>query len=228
MSLELIGIAVAPGLAIVIYIYFRDKYDREPFVPLFVSFVLGAFTIIPAASIESALIGESVPGSSSLWMCAVEAFLFVGLVEEWVKYVVLKRYSFKHPAFDEPFDGIVYAVMVSMGFATAENILYVLQHGFGTGIMRMFTAVPMHAAVAVMMGYYVGSQKFEPTNKLLGLKGLLVAAFFHGAYDFWLFQKWDSSLYLLAFVVLWWAIRLARKAMDRQVENSPFKPSGMS
>jgi RsiW-degrading membrane proteinase PrsW (M82 family) len=62
--------------------------------------------------------------------------------------------------FNEPFDGIVYAVIVSMGFATIENIIYVFQYGFATGILRLFTAVPAHAAFGILMGYFLGKAKF--------------------------------------------------------------------
>ncbi|HIA02800.1 MAG TPA: PrsW family intramembrane metalloprotease [Myxococcales bacterium] len=224
MSLALFAIAIAPGLAIATYFYFRDKYDREPFKPLFVSFLLGAFMVIPAALLEGILIGNAMEGNQSLLMSAVIAFVFVALVEEGLKYGVLKGYAFKHPAFNEPFDGIVYSVMVSMGFATLENVFYVYGHGWGVGFLRMFTAVPMHAAVGVLMGYYVGKAKFSSAAPQIALKGLALATLFHGAYDFWLFQKWNQSLALLAFVVLAISLRLAKKSVREQVEDSPFKP----
>ena len=91
-------------------------------------------------------------------------------------------------------DGIVYSVMVSMGFATLENVMYVLNfaqqgQGLQVGIQRMFLSVPAHASFAVVMGYFVGKAKINTGSKsfMLMLTGLLIAIFFHGTYDFFLF-----------------------------------------
>src|SRR5436853_481905 len=79
------------------------------------------------------------------------AFVVIGFSEEGCKYIMLRFYADRNKAFNEPFDGIIYSVMVSMGFATLENIGYVLNYGFQTGLVRMFLSVPSHAAFAVLM-----------------------------------------------------------------------------
>ena len=117
----------------------------------------------------------------------IKAFFVVGLVEEFSKYVVVRYIAQRNKEFDEPFDGIVYAVMVSMGFATLENILYVYSYGYETGVLRAFTAVPAHATFAVLMGYFMGKAKFSNRTYVFNLTGLLAATLFHGAYDFFLF-----------------------------------------
>jgi protease PrsW len=92
-------------------------------------------------------------------------------------------------------DGIVYSVMVGMGFATLENLLYVLKYaevgqGMQVGIKRMFLSVPAHATFAVVMGYFVGKAKFDSKNSFwLMLTGLIGAVFFHGSFDFFLFAN---------------------------------------
>ena len=93
--------------------------------------------------------------------------------------------------FNEPLDGIVYAVMVSLGFATVENISYVIgaqEQGTNVAILRMFSAIPLHAACGVIMGYFVGMAKFnkENYNSLL-LKGVLIATLVHAIYNYFLF-----------------------------------------
>lgn len=79
-------------------------------------------------------------------------FIAIALVEEALKYVVLKWCARKDHNIDEPFDWIVYAVSISMGFALFENVLYVVQGGYFTGVLRAFTAVPEHALCATLMG----------------------------------------------------------------------------
>lgn len=183
----LLGLAVAPGLAICLYIFFRDKYNREPAFTLLMSFVWGLLTVVPAIVLELAtgkIAAETVTG------IIISSFFFIALVEEFCKFLPLRYYAFSRKSFDEPLDGIVHSVMIGMGFATLENIGYVLTapNGLQVGMLRMFTSVPGHATFAVIMGYYAGKAKFDFVNrKALLLKGILLATFFHGAYDSYLF-----------------------------------------
>lgn len=214
----LLALAIAPGIAICIFIYLKDKYNREPLGLLVMSFILGMLTIIPAIILEKTfgLSMESL-GSASLIAVAMFAYGVVALSEEGCKFLVLRFYCYPKKAFDDPFDGIIYAVMVSMGFATLENIGYVLEHGIGTGITRMFLSVPAHATFAVLMGYHVGLAKFYPTRRnYYLLMGLLWAVVFHGTFDFFLFIG-DSILHfagaLASFII---AIYLSRRAIRKK------------
>lgn len=183
----LLGLAIAPGIAICLYIFYRDKYNREPAFTLLMSFVWGMLTTLPAIILELAtenLTSQTVTG------VIISSVFFVALIEEFCKFLPLRYYAFSRKSFDEPLDGIIHAVMIGMGFATLENISYVLSSpdGIQTGMMRMFTSVPGHATFAVIMGYYVGKAKFNFVHrKALLLKGILLATFFHGAYDSCLF-----------------------------------------
>ncbi|HEX2683240.1 MAG TPA: PrsW family glutamic-type intramembrane protease, partial [Ferruginibacter sp.] len=132
---------------------------------------------------------EQALGKSILYI-AVFAYLVVALSEEFSKFLALRYIPYKRKAFDDPFDGIIYAVVVGMGFATLENIGYVLQHGVGTGILRMFLSVPAHGTFAVLMGYHVGLAKFDPANRRKHMQqAIFWPVFFHGTFDFLLFLK---------------------------------------
>ncbi len=188
--MQYIALALAPGIAICLFIFHKDVYNREPKLNLIVSFVLGGLAIIPAAMIEQEL-GKNIDGSIA--GLAVFCYAVVGLSEEGFKFLGLRLYSYNQNSFDEPLDGIVYSVMVSMGFATVENIFYVTGsvgegNGLSVGLMRMFVSVPAHASFAVMMGYFVGNAKFNRSmSPLLMLTGILIAVLFHGTFDFFLF-----------------------------------------
>jgi RsiW-degrading membrane proteinase PrsW (M82 family) len=122
------------------------------------------------------------------------------------------------------YDGIVYAVFISLGFATVENLAYVLSAGFNTAIMRSVTAVPAHALFGVTMGYYLGIAKFawpKFRNKYIRL-GFATPVILHGIYDFILFSQ---KLYLLALFIpymlyLW---KRGLRQVDELVEFSPFR-----
>ena len=218
----LLALAIAPGFAICLFIYFKDKYKREPLGLLMFSFFMGALSIIPALIIELAftkpvnrLMGEGI------LYTAVFSYIIVALSEEGSKFLALRFVPYRRKYFDDPFDGIVYAVMVGMGFATLENIGYVLQHGMGTGILRMFLSVPAHGTFAVLMGYYIGLAKFDQARrKKYMLLAVLWPVIFHGTFDFFLFVG-NNWLYfagaLVSFIV---AIKLSLKLIRRKQEIS--------
>jgi Predicted membrane protein len=195
--LTLLALAVAPGTAIALYVYSRDKYDREPLRPLLISFVLGMLAVIPAIILQGWLqpaLFHAFDGYTLPYV-AILAFFVIACTEEGCKFLLLRTYAYPHKAFNEPFDGIIYSVMVSMGFATLENIEYVLQYGFKTGIVRMFLSVPSHAAFGVLMGYEMGLAKFTHHHTVrYMLKGLMLAIAFHGTFDFFLLMHGSTEL----------------------------------
>lgn len=217
--LILLGLAIAPGIALAIYIYFRDKYDKEPLLALVISFFMGVMSTIP--TFVSEILVAQIPFIEQNVFAM--AFLGVALIEEFWKMFFVMIYAFRKKAFDEPYDGITYCVMVSMGFATAENILYVMEGGWSVVILRMFTAVPAHTTFAIMMGYYMGLAKFSSKSRgVLLCMALLSATLFHGAYDYFLFVQNVPGIWLGAFVSLGVGVYLSLRAIRIHSSNSPF------
>lgn len=213
-------IAVAPGIAIALLIYWLDQRDREPVRLLIRSFMLGVLCTAFPLLIEG-LAARLHWEKGNILTTALFAFGIIGLSEELGKYFVLRYFAYPKAAFNEPFDGIVYSVMISMGFATAENIAYVMQYGINTGLLRMFTSVPAHAAFAVLMGYYVGLAKFIPLHrKTLLFTGLFWAVIFHGAYDFFLLLNDSVFLVAASLLCLYIAVRLSIRAIKHHTEIS--------
>lgn len=225
LKMQLLLLAIAPVMIVLVFIYIKDKYEKEPFKFLLKNFLLGATVSILLTFIISIIAAQIIiiDDLDELLKNFVNAFIMVALVEEFSKYLIVRFYAQRNAEFNEPFDGIVYAVMVSMGFAALENVLYVLQHGFGTGIIRAFTAVPAHATFGILMGYFMGKAKFSKNSVTLNLTGLLVATLFHGAYDLFLFIDYIPGIAIGAFVSLIIGIILSNKAIKRHQNSSKFK-----
>ena len=224
----LLALALAPALAIMIYIYIKDKYEREPISLLLKNFGLGGSASILITLIIGAFGNFFLPVTNpeSVVQQFIKAFVVVALVEEFSKYVIVRYYAQRNKEFDEPFDGIVYAVMVAMGFAALENIMYVFQYGMTNGIVRAFTAVPAHATFGILMGYFMGKAKFAKTKKekiRLNLTGLFAATLFHGLYDFFLFINFIPGISIGAFLSLAIGLILSRKAIKKHQDVSHFK-----
>lgn len=226
--MQLIALAIAPVFLIILYIYYKDKYDKEPKRLLLLCFVYGAIISIIITTLLYVLTDYIIPipieGNLSVLQLFIKAFIVVALIEEFSKYIIVRYFAQPRKEFNEQFDGIVYAVMVSMGFAATENIMYVLQGGIEVALLRAFTAIPAHATFGVLMGYFMGKAKFSNTPKKLNLLGLLFAVIFHGAYDFFLFLEFIPGIWIGAFVSLFIGIILSRKAIKKHSKNSRFKP----
>ncbi|WP_405562597.1 PrsW family intramembrane metalloprotease [Polaribacter sp. Asnod6-C07] len=223
--MKLLLLAVAPVMIVVIFIYLKDKYEKEPIHFLIKNFLLGAIVSVFVTLLLGAVANAIFPVTdyTNIFQQFVKAFFVVALVEEFSKYIIVKFYAQKNKEFNEPFDGIVYAVMVSMGFAALENIMYVYQFGFTTGLLRAFTAVPAHATFGILMGYFMGKSKFSDKKVQNNLIGLVAATIFHGAYDFFLFINFIPGMIIGAILSLLVGIILANKAIKKHQLSSHFK-----
>ena len=223
--MDLILYALAPISVVIFYIYLKDKYEKEPKRLLIISFILGAVVSVITTLMLYSLFDIAIPlnDKNSVWEQFKQAFFVVGFSEELSKYLIVLLFAQTHKEFNEPFDGIVYAVMVSMGFAATENIMYVWNGGASTALVRAFTAVPAHATFGILMGYFMGKAKFSTNKILLNLAGLGLAVLFHGAYDFFLFIQFIPGIWIGAFVSLIIGLLLSRKAIQKHQERSYFK-----
>ncbi|MCO6493123.1 MAG: PrsW family intramembrane metalloprotease [Phaeodactylibacter sp.] len=219
-------LAIVPGLLICWYIYRMDKYEKESRLQLAITFALGMAITYPVLKIEAWATYSGWGGTQNLGAVFFSSFVVVALTEELAKYLALLSYPYSRPFFNEPMDGIVYAVMISMGFATLENILYAGKFGFQTTLLRAFTAVPAHASFAIIMGYFIGRSKYSfsvaSKRQLIGL-GLLVPLTVHGVYDLFILQEFYEELMILALLLLGSSIYIATKLIREHQENSPFK-----
>jgi protease PrsW len=223
--MNLLILSLAPVFIIGGYIYFRDKYEKEPIRLLLLALLSGALTVIPVFFVEQFLsgLGSFLKGLAA---AAWNAFAVAGFTEELFKYTALYLLIWKSPEFNEKFDGIVYAVFVSLGFAGVENILYVSQGGLSTGISRALTAVPAHAIFGITMGFYFGMAKFfEKERSLLKRKALLYPMLLHGIYDFILFTgiAWLTIVFLAFLGFLYYsAFKRLKDLSDQSIYKTDF------
>ncbi len=175
--------AVTPSLLLLLYFHRRDVY-REPPRVVWTTFGLGAAITVPAIAL-------AVPGdllanrlTDPALHGLVSAFLAAAIPEELLKFWVLCRYAARHPAFDEPMDGVVYGVAASLGFATLENLLYVADGGMPVALTRALTAVPAHAAFGAVMGGLLFRARGAPNRRAATAWALGIPILLHGLYDF--------------------------------------------
>jgi RsiW-degrading membrane proteinase PrsW (M82 family) len=225
-TIRLLYLALGPGIALAVYIYYSDKWEPEPKALVVKSFLLGGLACFPSYFFEDTFLKvlgwEGITGSgdySPWWHTVVYAFFGVALAEELCKFLFLKAFIYDNREFSEPFDGIIYGGMVGCGFATVENLLYVLPLGQEVGILRMFTAVPSHAFEGMILGYFMGRAKFSLVSEDDLMKGLGLVVVLHGVYDTAALSNGKWSL-LFIFVIVFLGLYLGLRAKKELAKHS--------
>ena len=187
----LFALALIPVIGLLIFIYVRDKREKEPMGLLIGLFFAGVGTAIPAIILEA--IGELILEAAIPYESAIKAVLLamivVGPAEEMGKYTVLRLITWKNKHFDYSYDAIVYAVFTSLGFAAIENIGYVFSGGLSVALTRMFTAIPGHTSFAVFMGFFYSKAKYASVTgnksdyKKYNALSMIMPIIVHGLYD---------------------------------------------
>ncbi len=229
----LIALSVIPVIAILIYIYYRDKYEKEPLGLLLKAFSGGVLSAIATLIVLAPFDDTLIPAGSLILAAFFKAFVWAAIPEELFKFLFLYWIIWKNRNFNEYYDGIVYAVFVSLGFACLENILYVTEHGVGVGIMRGVLAVPAHALFGVIMGFFLSLARFSHTNTIINLsRSIIYAILAHGIYDFLIFWFAGSAsetpllallliVVFISFVIFLW--RTGFRKIKQHVELSVFR-----
>ncbi|MCH6269053.1 MULTISPECIES: glutamic-type intramembrane protease PrsW [Neobacillus] len=208
--LGILSAGIAPGLALLSYFYLKDEYESEPIPLVLRTFLYGALLVFPIMFIQHVLKTEQLLDSSM-----INAFISTGFLEEFFKWFIVFYAIYQHVEFDEPFDGIVYGAAVSLGFATVENIFYLIANGIEHAITRALLPVSSHALFGVIMGFYFGKAKFTEGNKAKWLAlSLLLPFVLHGFYDLILLSLENWLLIIFPFMIfLWWfGLRKVKKA----------------
>jgi protease PrsW len=208
--LVLISAGIAPGLALLSYFYLKDEFEMEPISTVIKAFLYGAVLVFPIMFVQ--YVFEAEQAIPYVWM---KAIVFAGLLEEFMKWFMLYFAIYQHVDFTEPYDGIVYGISVSLGFATAENILFLLANGIEFAFGRALLPVSSHAMFGIIMGYYLGKGKFSNGRKVWWLLLSIVIPFIlHSFYDLILLTQTKWLFYIVPFMLfLWWlGLRKAKLA----------------
>ena len=223
----LIAAAVVPALALMVKVYRSDRLEREnpQFLwQLILAGILSSLIALVSEKVFNGLLGLLVKDAKTYQFMLY--FCVVAFSEEGAKYFMLKRRTWRSPEFNCQYDGVVFAVFVSLGFAVWENISYVLHYGFSTALVRAVTAIPGHTCFGVFMGVFYGfarnleNQGLVKEAKICRIFAVLVPALLHGAYDYiasnggstWGFVGFIAVLFAVSYLLV---TKMSRK--DRYI-----------
>ncbi|OEF97275.1 hypothetical protein BHF71_03840 [Vulcanibacillus modesticaldus] len=217
--------ALAPSIALLSFIYLKDKYEFEPLKLIFKMFIIGAILVFPAYVLERMFQERFIEYQ---WYASI---LSIAIIEEFLKWFILYFMMYKHVEFNEPYDGVVYSVSVAIGFATLENIGYLIFNNAAPTFILLRALLPVsgHALFGIIMGYFLGLAKFKniKQERLFLIISLILPALLHGVYNLILSQRFTEWFYLMLpfLVILWW---YGLKKIKLASTLSPFREDKIS
>jgi RsiW-degrading membrane proteinase PrsW (M82 family) len=206
--------AIGVPLIIASYIVKSDKFP-EPNHLIIKTFIMGVLLIIPAGFLNNIFIWSSATPDKLTFLA--------GFTEETLKFLTFYLFIKSRTDFDEPMDGVVYGVLISLGFATLENIEYVFYSAADPlfiSILRAFTAIPLHAMCGVIMGFYFGRYAFTNNKSFLYLS-LILPISIHAFYNF----LTDISFFilLLYLILIFVFTKNLFLKLKQEQKNKPFE-----
>ena len=215
-------ITIVPSIAILLYFFLSDKF-KEPKGTIALVFILGVLICFPAGILNDFMISNF--GDPKDINDLTYSFFGPAWTEEILKFLVLYLIVLRRNEFNEPMDGIVYGVVVSLGFATYENYDYVFRLAETweiapeqMAIWRSYSAVPMHGLNGCLMGFYFGMYAFSAENKFL-YRSLYVPYILHGIYNY--LTVYSPLNILIVFIMIGFALYLHKelKTLQKKKKN---------
>ncbi len=147
-------------------------------------------------------------------------FVLIGFLSEVTKFVILRYKYITNPQITKPFDGILFSIMISMGFATLANIYFYFQWDYSDNLLTVLYAVPFaNLLTGIILGFFVGMGKFRTSSSFDSLTGLVAAVFFNGFFSFCLFSQDYLLLALVAAGTLLICIMLSVRSINTDVKS---------
>jgi RsiW-degrading membrane proteinase PrsW (M82 family) len=231
----LLLLSFSPGLFWLWYFYQKDKLEPEPKWLIIRTFLFGMIAVFPAGFLEWIAV-EYINGVSA----ALNIIILAPIIEELCKYFSVRYTVYLHDEFDEPMDGIVYAAAAALGFASLENLGYVLSVYWiedpeidalyhtgmvvGVSATRAVLSVPGHVLFSAMWGYALGVTKCiiypRRTNAYIST-GVVLSIILHSVFNLLLTVPLAMIFILIYMVYIWKMINLRIKTA---LQNSPHLP----
>ena len=219
------ALAVIPSLIIAIILYLSDKKEREPIFELIKAFILGIVSIIITLGISYIFdVAEVNVDDLDIFGLVYYSFISIALIEEVSKWLMSHLFVRNNKNYNYMYDGIVYFSFVSLGFATIENVLYIVSTDLSTAFIRAVTTVPAHIFFAMAAGYYytLATKEKCKNNKSLKNRYLILSivmpVFLHGFFDFCLLTK--NYMFLVIFLVFVVSLYIISIGYARKIEKN--------
>ena len=224
-------LAIIPPIFLMWIIYKQDLIEHEPLGLVLQAILLGCLVPVFVLLLDTPVYYFcTIFGTGILYELA-DNFIRVALLEEGGKLLMFYLRIWKNKEFNYRFDAIIYSVAISVGFAAIENVMYVINYGIETGILRAVTSIPGHVIFAIFMGHYLGEAKYrsilnhKASSDAYRRKALWVPVLLHGTYDF-ICQRPESyfSLFFWIFLIAIEILAIVKVYRNSRKDTALAKP----
>lgn len=182
-------IAITPGLLWLAFFLKKDNLP-EPKIEIFKVFYFGIMAVIPAALIEINMLGHLSWMPETMTYYALKFIFIVALIEEVLKYLIIRYLVLKNSCFDEPIDIVIYMITSGLGFATGENLLLFIMtpsisDPIGIAITRFIGANFLHALCSAIIGIFIALSFYHlKQRKWIIVAGFILSIIIHATFNF--------------------------------------------
>lgn len=214
MVFSIISLALIPVIVLVVFLLAVDRHDREPMRLLGKVFLFGMLSSIPILVIELILVRFNV--FTGILGIIFQSFIVAGLTEEYMKRMVVMKTAYRHPAFNEKMDGIIYCAFAALGFAAVENVMYLFsyfQDSPSVALYRAIFSVPGHMLFAITMGYYLALSKYAESpglSRKFYSRSLIYPVLLHGTFNTILSLNIPILLVFVPFIIFLWVYNMKK------------------
>lgn len=202
---------VLPSFVWLLFYLRKDSHPESNRMILKI-FFYGMIAAIPAILLEMGIVGEmSRLNLSPILLSILSIFIGVALVEEFLKYLVVRGKVLRSSELDEPIDVLLYMIIAALGFAASENILilfslgptFLLGEALSITAFRFLGATFLHVLSSGVLGFFLALSFFDLKNrgKFL-LLGIALATLLHGIYNFAIIEVEGTLAFLIPILLL--------------------------
>lgn len=217
--IEIIPLLISPLFFVILAFLAMKTMGKKEFSLFAGSYFFGWVTVIPMILLLFVVSNYWLTSFTSLRRIIFFSFVIVGFMAEFTKFMVLRFFYIPKKLITKPFDGILFSVMIGLGYASAVNIYFYFYWNLTPDIAVVNYIIPFaNILIGVLMGFFIGMGKFR-TNSFDSLIGLSAAVFFQGFFVFNLISKDYLLLGLVSFGTLVIVVMLATKSLNTNPQN---------
>ena len=217
---EYIPLLIAPAIFLLLILPAAKAMEKKSWQLFSSSYFFGLLAAIPMIVVFYYIKHYWLEHAASIRRILFFAFAVVGFLSELFKFLILRYKYITNDALTKPFDGILYAIMISLGYATVANVFFFFEWDYTELKSVVLYSIPFaNVLTGIILGFFIGMGKFRKPSFIDSITGLGAAIFFQGFYNFCLFSEDYLLLSLVAVGTLIICIMLSVKSLNTDVKS---------
>lgn len=220
-KIMILSFFIAPFLAVLVLGYMNYRFKVKTNRYLFLAILLGIISVLLVVASQFIADEFNLADLRNLKRTAFYGFAVIAFMGELGKFLFLQFVFLPNKSFRGPLDGIIYSLMINMGFATVATILFAYNIiGANVDLLYLFTYGIASVIFSIIMGFFIGLGKTRSNKFIDSMTGLFATTIFHGLYVFSFLTNDYRLLILFAVGSIIISFLLIAKALSVKIEDN--------